>query len=265
MTTPGLAQKTLRVLRAVISLPGGAGLSELARESGVPKATCHRVLSVLKEEGWIQEIEDRRRYIVSLEMQLALGRQLQGTSFYQHVQQILGQLTKDVQETAGLDQLAGTVVIVTTQVQGPHLITSGMRPVPRHLPAWRTSTGRVLLAWKNDEKLNQQIESEIVRERARVTSFADLRQELQKVRAEGYAVAYDELEEGAAAIAVPVVLGGQAPYAMWVGGPKYRLPRERIPELTDHLTRAARQLAEVLEIHSITPESSGDQPRAATE
>lgn len=249
MTAPGLAQKTLRVLRAVISMPNGVGLSELARESGVPKATCYRLLCVLKEEGWLQEIDDSRRYIVSLEMQLALGRQLRGATFYQHVQQVLGRLSKDVEETAGLDQLAGTLVIVTSQVQGPHFITSGMRPVPRHLPAWRTSTGRVLLAWRNDEQLNEKIEAEMANESTRSVSFSNLKQELRKVRADGYAVAYDELEEGAAGIAAPVILGDQVPYAIWVGGPKYRLPRERIPELTGYLERAAQELTEVLKIH----------------
>ncbi|CAM5742323.1 hypothetical protein SHIRM173S_00174 [Streptomyces hirsutus] len=36
----GLVRRTIWLLRTVAAHPDGVGLSEIARESGIPKATC---------------------------------------------------------------------------------------------------------------------------------------------------------------------------------------------------------------------------------
>ena len=62
----GLVRRTIWLLRAVAAHPEGVGLSEVAREAGIPKATCYRVLTVLERESWLTLDPITRRYRVSL-------------------------------------------------------------------------------------------------------------------------------------------------------------------------------------------------------
>ena len=67
------------------------------------------------------------------------------------------------------------------------------------------------------------------------------------IRAQGYAVAVDELEHGLAALAAPVFgADGVAVAALSISGPTIRLTRERIAELAPALCEQARSLSERL-------------------
>jgi len=58
----GVLEGAFGLLEVLAEHPEGAGLSEIARVSGVPKATAHRLLEQLVELGAVQRVE--RRYAV---------------------------------------------------------------------------------------------------------------------------------------------------------------------------------------------------------
>jgi IclR family acetate operon transcriptional repressor len=248
MSDVGLVHKTIWILRTVAAHPQGIGLSDVARACGIPKATCHRILTVLEKERWLTADPTSRRFRVSLSMLFLVGGLLDQESVYAHAQNVLKELAADTRETAGLDQLVSPSVVVLTQVAGPFLmgLSSGPR---RKSPAWRTSTGKALLAWHDAETVRSEFVADIRDRPAR--KFADFDAflaELGEVRERGYSVAYDELEEGAAAVAAPVHVGDTVPYAIWVGGPTYRVTREQVPALADQVIAAAGKVGQVLEM-----------------
>ncbi|MEQ7007053.1 IclR family transcriptional regulator [Actinopolymorpha sp. B17G11] len=249
MSDIGLVQKTIWILRAVAARPEGIGLSDVARASGIPKATSHRILTILEREGWLTSDPDSRRFRVSLGLLFLLGGLLDQESAYGHAQSVLRDLAEKTQETAGLDQLMPPSVMVVAQVQGPFLISHGMSPVPRMLPAWRTSTGKALLAWQDPESVREEFTADLERQPSpRFRDFDAFLAELAGIRERGYAYAYNELEEGAAAVAAPVHVGNAVPYAIWIGGPTYRVTEDLIPSLAEHVVEAAGRIGRVLEM-----------------
>ena len=78
--------------------------------------------------------------------------------------------------------------------------------VGTRFPAYATSMGRVLLAWLDDEALDEFLEqADLRRLTARTVVTADaLRRELRKVRAQGWALVDQELEEGLRSVAAPI-------------------------------------------------------------
>lgn len=245
----GLVQKTIWILRAVAAHPDGIGLSDVARSSGIPKATCHRILGILEREGWLTSDPDTRRFRVALGLLFLIGGLLDQESAYGHAQIVLKELADRTQETSGLDHLVPPSVMVVAQVTGPFLISHRINPVPRMLPAWRTSTGKALLAWQDAEAVREEFADDFAdRPSQKFATFDDFLAELARIRQCGYSVAYDELEEGAAAVAAPVHVGKRTPYAIWIGGPTYRLTQERIPELAEEVMAAAAKVGRVLEI-----------------
>lgn len=249
MSDVGLVQKTVWILRVVAAHPQGVGLSDVSREASIPKATCHRILTLLEQENWLTVDRETHRYRVSLGLLFLVGGLLDQEAAYGHAQSVLRELSEATRETAGLDQLAPPSVMVVAQVQGPHLISHAMKPVPRTLPVWTTSTGKTLLAWQDEKAAREQFGEDFQQHQPH--DHVDLNaffKYLGEVRERGYGYAFNELEPGAAAVAAPVHVGDQVPYAIWIGGPSFRLTRERIPTLAGQVIDAANRLGKILEI-----------------
>lgn len=249
----GLVQRTVLILRVVAAHSDGIGLSDVARDAGVPKATCYRILGVLERESWVTLDPQTRRYRLSLGLLSIVGGLLDAHGAYGHLQDTLLRLAGDTQETSGFDVLLPPNVMVVAQVPGPFLIGQTLKPVPRTQPVWATSTGKVLLASLDSSKVREDF-GEAFREseggpHPSLDTFLD---SLSAVRKQGFAYAYDELEVGAASVAAPVHVGDATPYAVWIGGPTYRLTRERIDEVAGQVIDAANALGKLLSVSNAT-------------
>lgn len=247
----GLVRRTIRVLRAVAAHPGGVGLSEVARASGIPKATCYRVLNVLERESWLTLDPDTRRYRVSLGLLSIVGGLLDSDGAYRHMRQVLVELAEETKETCGFDVLLPPNVMVVAQVPGPRLIGQTPKPVPRTQPVWSTSTGKVLVAALDRQTVIDEFAEEFAKNAPEGVNFDDFLKSLDEIRERGYAYSIDELEVGASSVAAPVRMGDRYPYAVWVGGPTFRLTRERIGEIAVQLRGAAERLSSLLSVTNL--------------
>jgi DNA-binding IclR family transcriptional regulator len=77
-----------------------------------------------------------------------------------------------------------------------------------------------------------------------ITRKADLRDEIERVREQGYAVAVDELEVGLTAAAAPIRNAhGDVVASMSVSGPTFRLSQGRVDEVVKLLVDAAEEVS----------------------
>lgn len=245
----GLVRRTIWVLRAVAAHPEGIGLSEVARESGIPKATCYRVLNVLERESWLTLDPDTRRYRVSLGLLSIVGGLLDSDGAYSHMRGVLSEMATSTKETCGFDVLLPPNVMVVAQVSGPRLIGQTPKPVPRTQPVWATSTGKVLLAAMDRQEVIDQYAEEYEKNAPEHTgSFEDFLKRLDEIRERGYAYTTDELEPGAASVATVVRVRDKYPYAVWIGGPTFRLTEEWVEEKVHILLESAHRLSNLLSV-----------------
>lgn len=243
----GLVRRTVAVLRTVASRPGGAGLSEVARASGVNKATCHRILGELEQERLVRVDHESRKYFLGFGMFALAGALLGAGGVADRVRSSLDRLAMTTGETTGIDVLIDDGILVAMQVQGPQLIGQASRPTPRVLPPVHTSTGKVLLAWCNNAELVvSAVREGGPRADGRKIGLAAFEKELALVRDRGYGTAVDELEVGASAVARPVFMKDDVVAAVWVGGPSFRLTPDRIPEVSRALKPVAEEVGAFL-------------------
>ena len=253
MSAVGLVHKTVAVLRTVAASNGGIGLSELSRVTGIPKATCLRIVAVLDEEQLVALDAESKRYAVALGALALAGSLLDPGGAHRIIARELETLASATQETAGLDVLRGTEVVVIEQVAGPQLIGQTAKPVPRSLATWNTSTGKVLLASLDADELESTHARALAEAARRRRSERAFRRELERVRTNGYAVARDEMEQGAAAVAAPVVIRGEVAAAVWIGGPSFRLTDTRVAEVAAEVMACGRRLGEALSLTGARP------------
>ncbi|GJM38891.1 MAG: IclR family transcriptional regulator [Acidimicrobiales bacterium] len=241
MTQAVLATRTAALLRLVASSPAPLGLSEIARESGIPKATCIRILRALVEEDLLEIDPDTRRYRVSFALTALMADRVRADGSIELLRRELDRLRAATHETAGIDLLIGDDVVVVLQVEGPQLISQTGKPVPRRLPLLRSSTGKAFLTWHNDPSIAAAAVAALSpTERSRVA------EEQATNRQRGYAVAFEELDPAAAAIAAPVLVHDAVICTVWIGGPSFRMTPEEIPVLATHVVESANRLAILL-------------------
>ena len=153
-------------------------------------------------------------------------------------------MSRETGESTTLEVLAADRVLILDEAQGDHLIGT-VRSVGTRWPAHATSTGKVLLADLPEADLKAAVGPRLVRRTgATITSLSALRDELERVRGRGYALAVEELEAGFTAVAAPVHdAGARVVAAISVGGPTTRLRRDRLPVLARRVREAADRVS----------------------
>lgn len=178
-------------------------VSEIAHLAGLTRAAVRRFLFTLTELGYVQTHRDGYQLTPQV---LELGYSyLSSLTFpdaaLPHLERLVAE-TGEASEGSVLDR--GDVVYVV-RVPGPALMTISVSIGARR-PAYATSMGRVLLANLPPAQLDAYLENTHLDPILpnTITDVTALREELSKVRQQGYALVDQELEIGLVAIAVPV-------------------------------------------------------------
>lgn len=193
----------LAVIRAFDADNPALSLSDVARRTGLTRAAARRFLHTLESLGYVRS--DARRFALTPRV-LELGfSYLSALSLPEIVQPHLERLSRAVDESVSAAVLDGTDIVYIARVPTRRImsvrITIGTR-----FPAYATSMGRVLLAGLDPDEADAVLAaSELVHRAPRtLTDPAELRAELARVRAHGWAVVDGELEPGLRSIAAPV-------------------------------------------------------------
>ena len=204
-------------------------LPELVAAAGLNKTTAFRLLSALAAEGLVARVEEGAAWRLGPEA-IALGaRALRSSNLRAAGRPFLEELARRAGETATVETLAGADVLILDEIRGRGSLL-GAPSVGTRWPAHATSTGKVLLAGLPGSEWRRELRPPLARPARRtVATLAALGRELARVRAQGYATALGELEDGYNAIGVPVRdHEGRVTAAVSIGGPGARLPLDRL-------------------------------------
>jgi IclR family pca regulon transcriptional regulator len=196
-------ERGLAVIRAFDVEHPELTLSEVARICDLTRAAARRFLLTLADLGYVRT--DGRFFRLSPRV-LELGyAYLSSLSLPEVAQPHLERLVAEVRESSSACVLDGDDVVYVARVPTNRIMTVAIN-VGTRFPAYATSMGRVLLSALPDPALAAYLDRvELGRLTARtVASRTALRTELIRVRAQGYAIVDQELEEGLRSIAVPV-------------------------------------------------------------
>jgi len=242
-------ERALDVLRSVGESRADPGLSDIAEDLGLHKTTVFRLLGALERAEFVVRDDERQRYQLGPALFRLATQARRASGLYDAARPELEALAHDVGETATLEVLVGSEVLILDEVHGRFLV-GGAPEVGMRWPAHATSTGKVLLAAAvTGEGANGHVGRLPAGRLARlgphtITSRAALERALAKVRRDGYAVGMEELEPGFIAIAAPVRNApGRTVAAVSVGGPKSRMNGARVREVATRVRRAADSIS----------------------
>lgn len=217
-------------------------LSELARETGAPKSTLHRVCSMMLERGWIAR--DANTATLGLGPRTAwLARATPAATLTNGFHSVAGRLVSRHNETTCLVVLDGLDSLFVAKVETTHLVRL-VTSVGSRLPAFASASGRVLLADLPGERVEAMYAgSELVTPTGRrLGGLNELHRILSRTRELGYGENIDETALGLHCIAVPVGPPGHVIAALTLCVPSGRMTSDRAAEMLPDLLSAARSL-----------------------
>ena len=196
-------ERGLAVIRAFDQSHPELTLSEVAARTGVTRAVARRFLLTLAALGYVRS--DGRFFSLTARV-LELGyAYLSSLSLPEVAESHLEALVAEVSESSSVSVLDGHDVVYVARVPVSRIMTVSIS-VGTRFPAYATSMGRVLLAGLPADELESYLAAvsmEPLTART-LTSVDALRAEVAKVRAQGWSLVNQELEEGLRALAAPV-------------------------------------------------------------
>ena len=191
------------MIRALSAPGSGLTLTEVARASGLTRASARRFLLTLERLGYVR---GHRRLFALTPRVLELGYSyLSSLSLPEIAEPHLERLAQQVHESSSVSVLDGDEIVYVARVPTKRIMTVSIS-VGTRFPAYATSMGRVLLAELDGAELDSFLERAELRPLTdgTLTSAAALREELARVRRQGWALVDQELEVGLRSVASPI-------------------------------------------------------------
>ncbi len=184
------------------------GIADIADELGMSRSTTHRYVITLVALGYLEQGASRKYRLGMRVTDLGMAA-LNSTGLREHAHPYLEDLRQRTSYTASLAVLDGTEVLYVDRVssfrRGQNSTARDLRPGSR-VPAYCTALGKLMIANLPDSEQRDVLVS--IRPAKHtpntITSKKALREELDQVRAAGFAVNDEELASGLLAIAAPV-------------------------------------------------------------
>jgi IclR family pca regulon transcriptional regulator len=217
-------------------------LSEVARMTGITRATARRILLTLEEVGHVRS--DGRLFSLTPRV-LSLGwAYLSSLNLWEAAQPLMEELSERTNESCSAATLDLPDVVYVARMPTRRIMTISLG-VGSRLPAHCTSIGRVLLAGLPDDELDAflaEAELEAFTEHT-ITDRKRLRAAIDTVRAEGWAMVDQELEIGLRSISAPLRVGGATIAAINLAAAAPRVP---VDELRGVMLPELRRTAELI-------------------
>jgi IclR family transcriptional regulator, acetate operon repressor len=242
MKTNQSIERAMALLRAAGRHPGGATITALAADAGLPRPTASRLLATLEREGMVGR-SGNDRYVLGYEIG-RLARSVDADRrLSAELQPALEELAARCRETVTLAvPRPGPELLVLAQIEAPHMVRAQdwIGPWPLHA----TASGKVLLAELANDELDAVLSEPLERLASRtVVDPSQLRRELARVRAHGFAEILDELEDGLAAVAMGVRhRGGELAAVVSVTGPAARFAAPARAEAVEALSQTTARV-----------------------
>jgi IclR family acetate operon transcriptional repressor len=224
-------------LLLILKRDGVLRVSDAATELGVARSTAHRLISMLRFRGFVDQARDRTYRAGSALASLGGGPN-STTALLGVARPHLLRLTQRTGETCNLMVLMGSDVKFIDSIECKKALRVGSR-VGVRLAARLTSGGKALLADLPFEEVAL-LHPEIAADAAELSA---LKRMLGAVRRQGFGTNFQESERGVVALGMAVRgTTGAAVAAVAVSAPTVRLNRGQIVDLIPALTETVEDI-----------------------
>lgn len=236
--------KMLEVLEAFSSSEPELSVVEIARRTGLPRTTVHRIVDSLRSVGFLEQDASRDRYRLGLKLFELGGNALTNLPLYREAPPFVDTLAKLSGEDVHLCIFEGAQMVFVNrrnQVARPHNTVITMEASPCH----STGVGKAALAFQSEAVIDRVIRAGLARFTPNtIVEPKRLKAELAAIRSRGYSIDDCEHEPELRCVGAPIRnSAGRVFAAISASGPSRRVTTERVPELAKMVMTHAELLS----------------------
>lgn len=219
---------------------GELGTNELARRLRLPASTVSRQLGTLASTGLVEHDAETGRYRLGIRTVRLANAVLARLDVREIARPQLAELVRLTGETATLHVPGEDDAITVDFVPSAHFVQH-VTQLGRPSIAHASSAGKVMLAFADRPLPRGPLKAYTPRT---ITSVRALATEIERVRAQGYAVAFEEREPGLNAVAAPIWSSTHALAAIIaLQGPTARFGRQQVDAAVAPLLARAKVIS----------------------
>ena len=239
-------QKALRILVYMGEQAPEAGVTELASDLGLNKATVHRLLNAMERFNLIERNAENDRYRLGLRLYQLGSRAVESRTLRTEAHRLLVEMSRRSGETVSLATPGPGGVICLDRLESPNTIITVCTPIGSMFPAHCTAAGKAILAYLTEEEVLEIARRNGLRQYTpfTITRMVKLRENLRLIRQRGYAVDHQELERGLSGVAAPVLSAHERVIgAVGIAGATLRFRGKELAEKVSLVTEIGARLA----------------------
>lgn len=200
------------------------GITEISEALGLDKSTVHRLISTLKQKGYVVQNTSNNKYSNSFKLFEMGNNVVERLGLRRQAQPYLEHLARMTNETVNIAIMYDANIIYIDKIESSATIKVDLN-IGKKLPAYCTGLGKAMLAFMSQEKV-EAIMSDvkfIQYTDKTVTDYPKLLEQLKIIKEQGYSIDDEEYVEGLKCISAPILgYSGEAIAAISIAVPKYR-------------------------------------------
>lgn len=224
--------RTVKILKLMV--PEGNtsewGATELARRSGIPVGTVHRILLELKEHGVVDQNDDTKKFRLGL-LLMELGFVARANlSIVESARPILKQLMEKTLETTHLTIRDGYEGVLIDKIDSFYELRF-VQPIGRRTLLTQGALKKAILAFLPPDEIESILDKiqKVAEEHGLKFDRDMIIEDLKNIRFRGYALSFGEVNPGTVAIACPIFdFKGRVVASIGIMGPENRFTEEEM-------------------------------------
>lgn len=238
--------KGLALLEALALNEQPSGVTELASQLSLTKSNVHRLLQGLVRQGYARNIEASGRYELTLKLWELGSRVFDRLDVRKLAMPYMKALAQSSSETVHLSVLDGIDVLYLDKIDSPQPVRA-YTAIGGRAPAHSVATGKTLLAWADKNIIAAAKKTLVAYTEKSITEPESLDLELERIRAQGYAMNLGEWRDQVCGVAAPIRdASGRVIAAIGISGPAERLKADTMRTMSATVMSAGASISTTL-------------------
>lgn len=220
-------------------------LTEISNQIELPKSTTHRLLDALQSQGLLSYNPSKRCYFLGYTL-IRWGALAQsGLDLRNASLPFLRSLTEATDETSILSVRYGNIGMCIEKIESSQPVRLAMN-IGQRLALHSGASSKVLWAFLPEKEIEEILDSiDLVPLMTNtITTPERMKEELKKIRKDGYATSFEETDRGAMGIAAPIYDYSGNPIAgIGIAAPISRISRDQVPEYAKKVVDIAKRFS----------------------
>lgn len=242
-----MVERALNVIKMLSDSEESVGVSEIAENLELPKATVFRILNTLYKSGFATKDPINDKYDLSIAF-VEIGEKLKYRMDLEKIASgVMEELSKKVGETVNLGIFYEDEILTIHSIQGESsILVSKLKPTS---PLYCSSTGKLFLSEMNEAEAEEYFANAKLTKRTRntITTFEEFLKEKPVILSEKIAYDREEFEYGLTCMSCPVLgKSGKIVATIGISGPTSRLVYKDFDSLAKEIKSSAVELSELV-------------------